>query len=164
MHSKRMDKHDYNRRERILVVTNNTDNAVHKQDQITVLESDVKKNISPEKAQANPKFKQSLVVVFQAEVGCFSKCQILRWKFKKMSPTFDCLGYMTPSIPHSWFRGNKRACGADCWYGRFMDSTRTLKSCGCRTQYPDNTYLYLFGKSTSLDKEMRPRKHSVSSK
>lgn len=36
-----MDEHDYNRRERILVVINNTDNAVHKQDQITVLESGV---------------------------------------------------------------------------------------------------------------------------
>lgn len=74
----RMDEHDYNRRERIVIVINNTDNAVHKQDQITVLESDVKKNVSPEKAQTNPKCKQPLVVVFQAEVGCFSKCQILQ--------------------------------------------------------------------------------------
>lgn len=160
-----MDEHDYSRRERILIVINNTDNAVHKQDQITVLESDVKKNVSPERAQTNPKCKQSLVVVFQAEVGCFSKCQILRWKLKnKMSPTFECLGYMTPSVAHSWFRGNKRACGADCWYGRYIDSTRTLKKLGCRTHYPENTHLYIFGKSTSLEKEMRPRKHSVSSK
>ena len=76
MEEKRIDEHDYNRGERILVVINNTDNAVHKQDQITALESDVKKNISPEKAQTNPMFKQSLDAVFQAEVGCFSKCQI----------------------------------------------------------------------------------------
>lgn len=67
---------DYDRRERTLVVVNNTDNAVHKQDQITVLESDVQKNISPEKAQTNPTFKQSLDAVFQAEVSCFSECQI----------------------------------------------------------------------------------------
>ena len=76
MEEKRIDEHDYNRGERILVVINNTDNAVHKQDQITALESDVKKNISPEKAQTNPMFKQSLDAVFQAEVGFFSKCQI----------------------------------------------------------------------------------------
>lgn len=42
-----MDECDYNRRERILVVINNADNVVHKQDQIIVVESDVEKNISP---------------------------------------------------------------------------------------------------------------------
>lgn len=62
--------------ERILVVINSNDNTVHKQDQITVLESDVEKNISPEKAQTNPMFKQSLDAVFQAEVSCYSECQI----------------------------------------------------------------------------------------
>lgn len=71
-----MDECDYDRGEGILVVINNTDNVVHKQDQITVVESDVEKNISPEKAQANPMFKQSLDAVFQAEVSCFSECQI----------------------------------------------------------------------------------------
>lgn len=76
MDGKRMDWPDYNRGERILVVINDTDSAVHKQDQITVLESHAKKNISPEKAQTNPMFKQSLDAVFQAEVGCFFKCQI----------------------------------------------------------------------------------------
>lgn len=59
-----MDEYDYNRGERILVVINNTDNAVHKQHQITALESDAKKNISPKKAQTNPMFKQSLDGVF----------------------------------------------------------------------------------------------------
>ena len=73
---KRIEERDHDTRERILVVINNADNAVHKQDQITVLESDVEKNISPEKAQTNPMFKQSLDVVFQAEVSCFSECQI----------------------------------------------------------------------------------------
>lgn len=73
---KRMEECDYNRGERILVGINNADNAVHKQDQVTVLESDVEKDISPEKAQTNPMFKQSLDVVFQAEVSCFSECQI----------------------------------------------------------------------------------------
>lgn len=42
-----MNECDYNRGETILIVVNNTDNAVHKQDQITVLESDAEKNISP---------------------------------------------------------------------------------------------------------------------
>lgn len=72
-----MDECDYDRGERILVVINNADNVVHKQDQITVVESDVEKNIPPpEKAQANPMFKQSLDAVVQAEVSCFSECQI----------------------------------------------------------------------------------------
>lgn len=68
---------DFNRGERIFVVFNNTDNAILKWDQITVLESDVEKNISPKKAQTNPMFKQSLDAVVQAEVSCFSECQIL---------------------------------------------------------------------------------------
>lgn len=67
---------DCNWGERILVVINGNDNTVHKQDQVTVLESDVEKNISPEKAQTNPMFKQSLDAVFQAEVSCYSECQI----------------------------------------------------------------------------------------
>lgn len=45
---------DCNWGERILVVINGNDNTVHKQDQVTVLESDVEKNISPEKARLIP--------------------------------------------------------------------------------------------------------------
>lgn len=73
---KRMEEHDYDRGEGVLIGINNADNAVNKQDQITVLESDAEKDISPEKAQTNPMFKQSLDVVFQAKVSCFSECQI----------------------------------------------------------------------------------------
>lgn len=56
-----------------------------------------------------------------------------------MGPTSECLGSVTPSVPHSWFRGNQRAW-AEGGRGRCAGPRGLREVCAPGARHPDNTW------------------------